>query len=190
MKTLLHPTDFTANSEQAFQIACSLARDSNAGLIVLHVVSPRECARFDLDGDDLNPDSDLYQSVWSRFDQLRTLAGRAKVSFEVRIGELFDSLLDVARKKHCDLIVIAGRHHLSSYYQVHGCISESLFRRAPCSVLVLRHFHSDDSQMSDVSNSPLTSWEIGPDCGGSAGNTVGTHGESEQNILVTRQKAK
>lgn len=37
---ILHPTDFSKQSEFAFQLACSLARDYDADLLVLHVVTP------------------------------------------------------------------------------------------------------------------------------------------------------
>jgi nucleotide-binding universal stress UspA family protein len=39
LKTILHPTDFSRCSQDAFRLACSLARDHGARLIVLHVVS-------------------------------------------------------------------------------------------------------------------------------------------------------
>ena len=37
IRTILHPTDFSAHSEYAFRLASSLARDYGARLIVLHV---------------------------------------------------------------------------------------------------------------------------------------------------------
>ena len=40
--TILHPTDFSANSRPAFQTACGLARDNNATLLVLHVIAAAE----------------------------------------------------------------------------------------------------------------------------------------------------
>jgi len=40
IRTILHPTDFSGPSEGAFQLACSLARDHGARLIVLHVMFP------------------------------------------------------------------------------------------------------------------------------------------------------
>jgi hypothetical protein len=36
IRTILHPTDFSEYSNYAFRLACSLARDSGARLIVLH----------------------------------------------------------------------------------------------------------------------------------------------------------
>src|SRR6202035_4983655 len=38
MNTILCPTDFSAHSDNAFQMACALARDYGARVIVLHVV--------------------------------------------------------------------------------------------------------------------------------------------------------
>src|SRR5437870_7077268 len=35
--TILHPTDFSRNSESAFHMACALARDYGARLVLLHV---------------------------------------------------------------------------------------------------------------------------------------------------------
>ena len=41
IKTILHPTDFSEyNSQYAFRMACSLAKDYQARLILLHVVYP------------------------------------------------------------------------------------------------------------------------------------------------------
>jgi nucleotide-binding universal stress UspA family protein len=38
LHVILHPTDFSPSSEQAFHLACSLARDHGARLIALHVL--------------------------------------------------------------------------------------------------------------------------------------------------------
>ena len=40
INTILHPTDFSDNSDYAFRLACSLARDYGARLIALHVTPP------------------------------------------------------------------------------------------------------------------------------------------------------
>jgi hypothetical protein len=38
--TILHPTDFSHHSEFAFRLACALARDHQARLVLLHVALP------------------------------------------------------------------------------------------------------------------------------------------------------
>lgn len=173
MRTILHPTNFSVNSEQAFLIACSIARDQNALLIVLNVVSPRECAPQDLCGSALNPTSDLYHSIWNRFDQLRSLAGNVRVLFEVKIGETTDAIIDVVTHEHCDMIVVAGRNHHASFYQIHGCVSESLLRRAPCSVLLLRHFHADQFQKTGDERGDHSHLETDPGNCDADGGVVG-----------------
>jgi nucleotide-binding universal stress UspA family protein len=38
VKTLLHPTDVTEPSRHAFDLACQIARDRGARVVVLHAV--------------------------------------------------------------------------------------------------------------------------------------------------------
>ena len=40
LATILHPTDFSEHSEFAFRLACALARDYKARLVLLHVMPP------------------------------------------------------------------------------------------------------------------------------------------------------
>jgi nucleotide-binding universal stress UspA family protein len=40
IKTILHPTDFSELSDAAFRVACSLAQDHGARLVVAHVYPP------------------------------------------------------------------------------------------------------------------------------------------------------
>jgi nucleotide-binding universal stress UspA family protein len=40
IRTILHPTDFSEYSGYAFRLACALARDYGARLVVLHVAAP------------------------------------------------------------------------------------------------------------------------------------------------------
>src|SRR5262249_37737242 len=44
IRKILHPTDFSEHSEPAFRLACSLARDYGAPVVVLHVTSPSAVA--------------------------------------------------------------------------------------------------------------------------------------------------
>src|SRR5262249_8593069 len=40
VKTLLHPTDLTDASRHAFDVACQIAKDRGARIVILHVVPP------------------------------------------------------------------------------------------------------------------------------------------------------
>ena len=96
MHTILHPTDFTAESERAFQFALSIARDQSAELIVLHVICPETVTTQDCNGDELDRDSELFQNCWSRFERLRALANGVAVSLLVKVGRPVATILQVA----------------------------------------------------------------------------------------------
>ncbi len=40
IKTILFPTDFSPPSDYAFKLACSLARDHGARIVIVHVAPP------------------------------------------------------------------------------------------------------------------------------------------------------
>ena len=143
MNTILHPTDFTAESEQAFLLARGIARDQSAELIVLHVVSPDCCREEDRDEDGLAPDSPLFQSCWIRFDRLRSLAPDIPVAFQIKVGQVADSIVNVAQREACRLIVLAAHHSSFQHYQLHGSAIKGVVRRTPCPILCLRQspFH-------------------------------------------------
>src|SRR5438128_12195228 len=48
VQTILHPTDFSDPAQNSFQLACALASDLKARLIVLHVVPQLVAFRDDL----------------------------------------------------------------------------------------------------------------------------------------------
>ena len=48
IRTILHPTDFSERSNDAYRLACALARDYNARLLIVHVVPPVAAAVGDL----------------------------------------------------------------------------------------------------------------------------------------------
>jgi nucleotide-binding universal stress UspA family protein len=137
MKTILHPTDFSVNSEQAFRLMCAIARDESAEVIVLHVIPPENCPEEDRDIDELDRDSALYESLCDRFRSLLELADDIPAAFQVKVGPTVETILNVAEQECCDLIVLAGRHHGFMHYQFHGSVSESVLRRAHCPILFL-----------------------------------------------------
>jgi nucleotide-binding universal stress UspA family protein len=138
-KTILHPTDFSTPSEYAFQVACSLARDHNAQLIVLHAVPP---ATADYGG--LAPyetPAGYRRQLW---DEVRRLTGLEPYIRELNIkSELVDGdpvrvILSRAGELGCDLIVMGthGRRGLSRLLM--GSVAEGVLRRAPCPVLTVK----------------------------------------------------
>ena len=151
MNTILHPTDFTADSEQAFLLACSIARDQSAELIVLHVIRPDCVAATDRDGDELNRDSVLFQSCWSRFERLHVQATGASVALQVKVGQPVETIARVVRDENCGLIVLAAHHYTFLHYQFHGSVSESLGHQTLVPILCFQQspFHQESPAILD-----------------------------------------
>ena len=98
IKTILHPTDFSERSDQAFQLACSLARDHGARLIVLHVVFPPSAAA--LREQVLATGSDDYCAPL--LEALHKLRPPAEIPVDYRLNEGMVALfeLQVTEKFH------------------------------------------------------------------------------------------
>ncbi len=135
---ILHPTDFSTDSDQAFQLACSIARDQFAELVVVHVLAPSNCPDRDSDADLLNEDRPDVRNCREQFQHMRSLAGDIPLSFRIALGYAVGTILNVARQEKADLIVIASHQHSQFHLQLHGSIAEGVLRQAHCPVLCLR----------------------------------------------------
>jgi nucleotide-binding universal stress UspA family protein/quercetin dioxygenase-like cupin family protein len=125
ISTILHPTDFSDISQYAFQMACSLAKDYEARLIVLHVI-------FQV------PTAATRESMEERLPWPRTPEPKIDVDFQVAEGDAADEILHLAKTVACDLIVM-GTHGRTGLERVlTGSVAEQVLRKAPCPVLAVR----------------------------------------------------
>jgi nucleotide-binding universal stress UspA family protein len=136
IKMILHPTDFSERSDFAFRLACSLARDYGARLIVLHVAEPPKA----VGGEGLwviPPPLDLDPLR----EQLRQLQPRdPKIQVERRLleGHAATEILRVAEDVKCDLIVMGTHGRTGLGRLLMGSMAEQVVRKASCPVLTLK----------------------------------------------------
>lgn len=134
IRTILHPTDLSEGTAPAFRVACALARDYGARLILLTAYAPPfngaeavDRARPGGVADDL-------------LSQLRTQTGdpSVRVEYQVEEGRPEDVILAVAWDRHADLIVM-GTHGRSGVRRaVMGSVAEAVNRGATCPVMTVR----------------------------------------------------
>jgi nucleotide-binding universal stress UspA family protein len=146
IRTILHPTDFSDPSQSAFQLACALARDYGARLIVLHVIeTPLAVAA---EGVLIKPTATDLSAVRERLERLWPEERRIPVEHRLVEGEVVSQILHVASEAPCDLIVMGthGRTGLSRLLM--GSVAERVLRQAPCLVLAAKAptgpFHSSE----------------------------------------------
>lgn len=135
---ILHPTDFSDDSDQAFRLACSLARDQFASLVVAHVLPPASCPECDSDADLTNEDGPIVRNCREQFRRMTAHAGDIPISFRIVLGYAVGAILNVAHEENADLIVIASHQHPLFHLQLHGSVAEGVLRQTHCPVMILR----------------------------------------------------
>jgi nucleotide-binding universal stress UspA family protein len=130
-RTILHATAALDPSEPAFQLACRLAREHGARLIVLHVVPPPVII--------YGPAPQEYLDHLS--DQLKRMCvpdGAVHVKHALAEGDPAAAIVRAAKESRSDLIVMGthGRKGLGRFLQ--GSVAEQVMRRAPCPVLAVK----------------------------------------------------
>lgn len=136
IKTILHATDFSETAHYAFRLACSLAGDYGARLIVLHVVAPPIVVY----GSGIIP-PDPRQSREEVQEALKQLCSRnPKVTVEHRLveGDPAAVILHTAEDTNSDVIVLGthGRGGLSRLLM--GSVAGQVARKAACPVVTIR----------------------------------------------------
>jgi nucleotide-binding universal stress UspA family protein len=136
VQIILHPTDFSENARQAFALACGLARDYKAELVVMHVRTPPVVVY----SDGVVPVDPEGEEQWAR-EKLNAIAPPApdlKFSRRLLEGDPAEQVVRVAKEIPCDLIVMGthGRSGLERFFM--GSVAEEVMRTAPCPVVTVR----------------------------------------------------
>ncbi len=135
IRKILHPTDFSTNSEPAFRLACAVARDYGARLLVLHVSTP-----FVAYGEGMvtTPPPDYTETLRVRLQKIRS--GDPKVLIEHKLveGDPAADILRVAREAGCDLIILGTHGRTGLGRLLMGSVAEVVVRRAHCPVLTVK----------------------------------------------------
>jgi nucleotide-binding universal stress UspA family protein len=135
IRTVLHPTDFSERSARAFQLACSLARDHRARLIVLHVIPPPDS--FGEAVARQQPDSYRAQ-ICDHLYALRAPDSRVEIEYRLGDGDPHAEILRVAEESSCDLIVMGTHGRTGLGRLLMGSVAEQVLRQAPCPVLTVK----------------------------------------------------
>jgi nucleotide-binding universal stress UspA family protein len=134
IRTILHPTDFSACSDFALRLAASLARDYDARLVLLHVIEPLVVADIDV----LVPPPWIgLEALQKRLQNLRPRDVK-KVQHRIVEGYPATEIANVAKETKSDLIVL-GTHGRTGLKRVlMGSVAEQVLRKASCPVLTVK----------------------------------------------------
>jgi len=100
VRTILHPTDFSERSQCAFALACALARDYGARLVVLHVAAaPTPVAGGAGGVPPLLPPNpeELRAAAQEQLDQLQVPHANVRAERRLEQGDAVTEILRVAQ---------------------------------------------------------------------------------------------
>lgn len=139
---ILVPIDFSDYSKMALDYAVEFAKKFNSQLFLIYVIEP---IVYPSDfGLGQVPISSIDMEIQSRAeDEMQKLINEkvpkeTKVSWIVRVGKPFIEIINEAKEKDCDLIIIATHGHTGIEHILFGSTAEKVVRKSPIPVLVLR----------------------------------------------------
>jgi nucleotide-binding universal stress UspA family protein/quercetin dioxygenase-like cupin family protein len=138
IRTILHPTDLSAESDFAFSVACWLAEEYAARLILLHVIPP---SSLPLPGArPFNPleTAEFQETVKGQFAWPQPANQRLSVEHRVAEGDPPQEILDLAQQTRCDLIVMGTQGRSGLKRVLLGSVAEEVLRSAGCPVLTAK----------------------------------------------------
>jgi len=135
IRTILHPTDFSDCADHAFRLACALAHDYDARLIVLHVAKGPEAGPVRGHGP---PGADEYwEDLGYRLSKLQASDPTVHAEHRLGLGNCPTEVLQMARQTKCDLIVMGTQGRTGLKRLLMGSVAEEVMRRAPCPVVIV-----------------------------------------------------
>jgi nucleotide-binding universal stress UspA family protein len=135
LKTILHPTDFSERSALAFRLACTLAGDYGARLMIVHVAELPAIVH----GTSFMclPEVDFGQ-LRDQLDRLQPADSTLRVERHLTQGNAATEILRLAQDAQADVIVMGthGRTGLSRLLM--GSVAEEVMRSAMCPVVTVK----------------------------------------------------
>lgn len=137
IRTILHPTDFSPRSDNAYRLALALARDYAARVVVLHVASMEDIYA----GMAGEPAMDLRSTRSALQERLQSYLDPSlpePIELRLREGNPATEILRTAEEVQADLIVIGANGHGGLGRLLLGSVAEPVMRLSHCPVLTIR----------------------------------------------------
>jgi nucleotide-binding universal stress UspA family protein len=141
VKKILFPTDFSHTGDAAFAMATSIARDTGAKILIVHVEEPPVAYGG----------GELYYGIPEpQTEDLKAMLHRIvpsdpKPAYEHRLitGDPAGAIPRLAEEEGVDMIVM-GTHGRSGLTRLlMGSVAEAIVRRSPCPVLTFKQPHKE-----------------------------------------------
>jgi nucleotide-binding universal stress UspA family protein len=137
IKTILFPTDFSERAEYGFHLACALARDYGARMLIAHVKMPPAVLYGEMGALPPEP-AEMEEAMRDKLLEVRPLDANIPYDHFFMVGEPSEEIVRLANEEHVDLIVMGthGRRGLGRLLM--GSVAERVVRTANCPVVTVK----------------------------------------------------
>jgi len=134
VRGVLHPTDFSHLSNNAFRLACCLALDYQAPLYVLHVATAFEAYEGELV---FNKHSAQYLAKdWEKLSEYQWPGLR--IHYLLEEGEPSEQIIRASHSIPCDFIVMGSHGRSGLARLLLGSVADYVLREATCQVIIVK----------------------------------------------------
>ena len=133
--TIVHPTDFSESSRFAWHMACALARDHGARLLLAHV-KPASIVVF-AEGP-MPPDVVDDEELKAKLEAMEPTSPHLVVDRYLLDGDPARAVVDFAAQHRADMIVVGSHGRTGIPRMVMGSVAELIARRSACPVMIVK----------------------------------------------------
>ncbi len=140
-RKILFPTDFSHCSDAALPLATSLARDSGARLLIVHVEEPPMA----YGGGEMyygmpNPVADDLRAM---LQKIKPTDPNVPYEHHLVVGDPALAICDLAKSEGVDVIVMGTHGRTGIRRLLMGSVAEAIIRHAPCPVFIMKEPHGE-----------------------------------------------
>ena len=135
-KNIVLAYDGSKFSNKALQEAISLAKSSGGSLLILSVVDITDEFEAEAPGLTDKMTEKLLRSAQKALE--KAVAAKVKAKVEVHVGDAYEMIVETARKKKADIIVMGSHGRTGLTRLLMGSVTSRVIGHAPCSVIVVR----------------------------------------------------
>ena len=147
LKKILVPIDFSSRSKKALQYAIQFAKQFNASLVLLHVLT-RHAAT--------NPNYENERKLRLKAWAYEFVPNQIPVQIEVRRGAEAIEIMNEAKNLAIGLMIISTHGRTGRAHALAGSLADRLVQLAPCPVLVTHEREHDFIENGESEASSLT----------------------------------
>lgn len=141
MKKILVPLDFSKVSLIGFEVACDIARRTNADITLLHVIEEVTTTSYEISAsgtaEEENIEDKLVKQARSHFLKLMEESRHRELRLTPRlcVGNLLHAIQTIGREEKTDLIVMGTKGRTKLEEMLIGTHTDKVVRHSKCPVL-------------------------------------------------------